>query len=150
MSLCSEKQSVEKEVLSLLSKTSQELRKMYETATGSKAPPYRREYFINWISHWLQVKAFGALPEKAAKKLDYLAEQMKEGKKVSSENPLMVIGTKIIKEYRGEKHEVTVMGKKLFIYKGQPYKSLSAIANKITGTRWNGLVFFGVKNVKTN
>ncbi|APR98550.1 DUF2924 domain-containing protein [Wolbachia endosymbiont of Folsomia candida] len=142
--------SVEKEVLSLSSKTSQELRKMYETASKGKAPPYRREYFIRWISHWLQANAFGELSEKAAKKLDYLAEQMKEGKKVSSENPLMAVGTKIIKEYHGEKHEVTVSGKKLFIYKGQPYKSLSAIANKITGTRWNGLVFFGVKNVKTN
>ena len=31
-------------------------------------------------------------------------------------------------------------------YQGRPYKSLSAIARAITGTRWNGLVFFGLKN----
>lgn len=145
-------QSVRQEVLSLTTKTSQELRKMYETATGSKAPPYRREYFIRWLSHWLQEKEYGRLPETAAKKLDYLVEQMRQGKKI---NPsLLPIGTRIIREYQGEKHEVIVMGKKLFTYKGKPYKSLSAIANEITGTRWNGWVFFHikkeVKNVKTN
>lgn len=140
-------QSVRQEVLSLTTKTSQELRKMYETATGSKAPPYRREYFIRWLSHWLQEKEYGALPEKAAKELDYLVEQMRQGKKI---NPsLLPAGTRIVKEYRGEKHEVTVSGSG-YIYMGQPYKSLSAIAYKITGTRWNGLIFFGVKNAKAN
>lgn len=143
-----EKQCIEQEILSLASKTSKELRQMYESASQSKAPPYRREYFIRWIAHWLQVKKFGELSEKAVKKLDYLAEEMRKGKKVSSEN--IVIGTRISKEYHGEKHEVTVRDRKLFIYKGQPYRSLSAIATKITGTKWNGLVFFGVKNVKTN
>tara|TARA_R110002049_G_scaffold102073_1_gene247398 strand:+ start:284 stop:508 length:225 start_codon:yes stop_codon:yes gene_type:complete len=33
-----------------------------------------------------------------------------------------------------------------FDWQGRPYKSLSAIARAITGTRWNGWVFFGLKN----
>jgi Cft2 family RNA processing exonuclease len=53
-------------------------------------------------------------------------------------------GTKLIRKYQGKKHEVIVI-KKGFEYNGQVYKSLSAIANKITGTRWNGKIFFGVK-----
>ncbi|MDR1167724.1 MAG: DUF2924 domain-containing protein [Heliobacteriaceae bacterium] len=52
-------------------------------------------------------------------------------------------GTKLIREFRGEKHEVTTL-EKGFEYRGRFYKSLSAIANEITGTRWNGKVFFGV------
>lgn len=141
---------VRKEVLSLTAKTSQELRKMYETATDSKAPPYRREYFIKWLAHWLQEKAYGGLSEQATKQLDYLAKEMKKGKRIVSDNPLLIEGTRIVKKYHGEEHEVTVKSHNLFIHKGKPYKSLSAIANEITGTRWNGLKFFNVKNVKAN
>jgi hypothetical protein len=35
-----------------------------------------------------------------------------------------------------------------FEYLGRPYKSLSAIAREITGVRWNGWVFFGLKNLR--
>jgi hypothetical protein len=34
-------------------------------------------------------------------------------------------------------------------YQGRPYKTLSGIAREITGTRWNGWVFFGLKNQRT-
>lgn len=52
-------------------------------------------------------------------------------------------GTKLIREYNGKKHEVIAL-KEGFQYKNKTYKSLSAIANEITGTRWNGKRFFGV------
>ena len=52
-------------------------------------------------------------------------------------------GTKLIREFRGEKHEVKALDKG-FEYKGKSYRSLSAIASEIAGTRWNGKVFFGV------
>ena len=140
-------ESIRQEVLSLTTKTSQELRKMYETATGSRAPQYRREYFIKWLAYWLQEKAYGGLSEKATKNLDYLVEQMRQGKKI---NPsLLPVGTRIIKQYRGEEYEVTV-SRDGYTYRGRPYKSLSAIANEITGTRWNGLKFFNVKNARAN
>lgn len=52
-------------------------------------------------------------------------------------------GTKFIRSYKGIKYEVEVT-QKGFIYKGKIYKSLSAIARLITGTQWNGKLFFGV------
>ena len=52
-------------------------------------------------------------------------------------------GTKFIRSYQGVKHEVEV-SEKGFVYNGKIYKSLSAIAKLITGTQWNGKLFFGV------
>ena len=51
----------------------------------------------------------------------------------------------MIREWQGIEHAVTVRGDD-FEYQGRPYKSLSAIAREITGVRWNGWVFFGLKN----
>ncbi|MGL5254317.1 MAG: DUF2924 domain-containing protein [Brevinema sp.] len=61
-------------------------------------------------------------------------------------------GTKLVREYEGKKHEVLILDgcshpshpNGCFIYAGTRYKSLSKIAEEITGTRWNGKVFFGL------
>ena len=58
-----------------------------------------------------------------------------------------IAGTRLIREWRGVEHCVTVRHED-FEYQGRPYKSLSAIAKQITGTQWNGLVFFGLKNTR--
>ena len=54
-------------------------------------------------------------------------------------------GTKFIRSYKGEKYEVEVL-KEGFLFRGEIYKSLSAIARKITGKNWNGKIFFGGNN----
>jgi hypothetical protein len=56
-----------------------------------------------------------------------------------------VAGTRLIREWRGVEHCVTVR-KDDFEYLGRPYKSLSSVAREITGTKWNGWVFFGLKS----
>ena len=56
-----------------------------------------------------------------------------------------ITGTRLLRTYQGVEHAVTVM-QDGYEWQGRPYKSLSAIARAITGTRWNGLVFFGLKN----
>lgn len=52
-------------------------------------------------------------------------------------------GTKLIRDFKGVKYEVLKTDNG-FEYNGKNYKSLSAVANEITGTRWNGKKFFGV------
>ncbi len=54
-------------------------------------------------------------------------------------------GTRYQRVWKGKKYEVTVLGNGKFEYEGTVYNSLSAIARTITGTRWNGKLFFGVK-----
>jgi hypothetical protein len=65
---------------------------------------------------------------------------------VAQERP--IAGTRLVREWKGVEQTVTVRDDG-FEYQGRPYKSLSAVARQITGTRWNGLVFFGLKNQRT-
>lgn len=58
--------------------------------------------------------------------------------------PLLEKGTRLIREWQGVTHQVTVLSQG-FEYAGERYRSLSAIARRITVTAWNGWVFFGVK-----
>jgi hypothetical protein len=53
-------------------------------------------------------------------------------------------GTKLIREWKGRVHEVTVLDD-TYIWSGKPYRSLSQIARAITGTRWSGPRFFGLE-----
>ena len=58
-----------------------------------------------------------------------------------------MIGTRLVREWDGVEHVVTVLGDG-FDWQGRRYKSLSAIARDITGTRWNGYRFFGLRENK--
>jgi hypothetical protein len=53
-------------------------------------------------------------------------------------------GTRFIREWQGRTIEVTTAEDGRFVYRGQSYASLSAIARQITGTRWSGPAFFGI------
>ena len=68
-----------------------------------------------------------------------------KGKQPIGRNDRPIVGTRLIREWQGVEHCVTVRDAD-FEYQGRPYKSLSAAARAITGTRWNGWVFFGLKN----
>ena len=54
----------------------------------------------------------------------------------------------IMKHYKGRTHVVQVLDDGRFAYNDRRYKSLSAIAQEITGTKWNGLLFFGLTEKK--
>ena len=140
--------SVEKEILSLESKTLLELREIWKSVFNSNPPPHAKKVLIPKLAYKLQEIAYGSLSEKSTRDLDDMANQMRKGKKVSRGNRPLA-GTRIVKNYRGEEHEV-IVDEKDFIYRGQRYQSISAIADKITGTNWNGWLFFNMKNRGTN
>lgn len=62
----------------------------------------------------------------------------------SSANETSHIGTRLVRVWQGETHQVTVLADG-YLYKDQHWKSLSSIARAITGTPWSGPVFFGLK-----
>lgn len=92
---------------------------------------------------------FGGLPTHVQKQIDKLVKQYSKTKSLKPIDIKKIqkfevsAGTRFIREFKGKKHEVTALDKG-FNYNGKTYKSLSAIANEITGTRWNGKKFFGV------
>ncbi len=57
-----------------------------------------------------------------------------------------VAGTRLVREWNGTEHTVTVL-RDGFDFEGRKYQSLSAIARTITGTRWNGWRFFGLREI---
>jgi hypothetical protein len=80
--------------------------------------------------------------------LEALAEDLDGGDPTRRRQPAKdrpIAGTRLVRGWQGVEHCVTVRDDD-FEYQGRPYKSLSAVARAITGTRWNGLIFFGLKN----
>jgi Protein of unknown function (DUF2924) len=75
----------------------------------------------------------------------YTARHAAERKARPAHRPIS--GTKLIREWQGIEHCVTVRADD-FEYLGRPYKSLSSVAHEITGTKWNGWVFFGLKTIR--
>jgi hypothetical protein len=94
-------------------------------------PRYNRRFLEARLAYRLQEVAYGGLKPATIARLEALGQQLDGGdvavrRRRAEDRP--IAGTKLIREH------------------GRPYKSLSAIARAITGTRWNGLVFFGLKN----
>jgi len=83
----------------------------------------------------------------AVRQIDTLASDLKRSGKIDGNAPIRIKpGTRLVREWQGERHEVTVLEKR-FAYKNRQFDSLSEIAREITGTRWSGPVFFGLRKV---
>ena len=99
--------------------------------------------FEKRIKNWEE--QHGSLSPKVQREIDKLVENYDRTQNIEKENKVLSItdGTKLVREFKGKRYSVTVIPNG-FEYNGRTYKSLSAIANEITGTRWNGKKFFGV------
>jgi len=118
-------------------------RELFET----EPPAYNRRFLESRLAYRIQELAYGGLSRQTLERLRAMAKQYAtrdatERKARPVQKP--IAGTKLIREYQGVEHCVTVRADD-FEYLGRPYKSLSSIAREITGTKWNGLVFFGLK-----
>jgi hypothetical protein len=125
------------------------LKQKWRDLYGREAPPYNRRFLESRLAYRVQELAYGGLSSETLERLEALAGEF-QGKAVPgrqlSERP--IAGTRLIREWKGVEHCVTVRDDD-FEYQGRPYRSLSAIARAITGTRWNGLVFFGLKSQRS-
>lgn len=123
------------------------LKQKWRELCEGEPPPYNRRFLESRLAYRIQELAYGGLSPETLERLDALADELegKGSKRRSNLQNRPVAGTRLIREWRGVEHSVTVRQED-FEYQGRPYKSLSAIARAITGTRWNGLVFFGLKN----
>jgi hypothetical protein len=126
-----------------------DLNQQWRELFGSEPPPYNRRFLESRLAYRIQELAYGGLAPETIARLAALAEDLDGGdldrrrRRAGQDRP--IAGTRLIREWRGVEHCVTVRDDD-FEYHGRPYKSLSAVARAITGTRWNGLIFFGLKN----
>lgn len=134
----------------LKQKLREELMLMWEKVFKTEPPEdLNKSYLIKHLLWQKQASKYGGLTTATQKQLEKLIQKYKERKDLeivdikASQAFSIQAGTKLIREFKNQKHEVTALDKG-FGYNGKTYKSLSAIANEITGTRWNGKKFFGV------
>lgn len=103
-------------------------------------PPPRmrsRELLARLLAWRIQVDAFGGL--------DAATVRLIKADTLPPPKPLISPGTRLCRNWQGRRHEVEVLEER-FRYEGEDYRSLSHIARVITGTRWNGLRFFGLRD----
>ena len=121
-----------------------ELKINYSEIFNCIAPKgYTKSYLIKEIV-WQE--KYNKLPDDLQNRINNLIAEYEKMKSVNIKKVRkfeVTIGTKFIREFKGEKHEVIAI-ENGFRYKDNTYKTLSAIANIITGTHWNGKKFFGV------
>ncbi len=135
---------IEKKVMNLEKKTLEELRRMWKKVFGEEAPKHSKKYLIPRLAYRMQEKAYGEMSRKGRKRLEYLADRLEKGKRISSDK-LPVAGTELILERGEETHAVIVTDKGL-IYREEFYTSLSAVAGRIMGMSYNGPLLFGMRD----
>ena len=98
------------------------------------------------IAHRIQEKAYGGLSRAAQRLLDQMikAYATKPNGKIVLPRRIKP-GSVLVREWKGKSHRVTVLADG-FVYEGDTYSNLSEIAGLITGTRWNGPRFFGLRS----
>ena len=125
-----------------------ELKTQWRELFGAEPPGYNRRFLESRLAYRIQELAYGGLKPETIKRLEALGEQFADRNVTRSRtgyDAMPIVGTRLLREWQGVEHTVTVLTEG-YEWQGRPYRSLSAIARAITGTRWNGLVFFGIKN----
>jgi hypothetical protein len=154
------------EIRALGRMTMAELRSKYREAFGEPTTSHNAAFLRKKIAWRIQELAEGGLSERAQARIRALqqtaplrerpstrgapvpvADAVKAIERVARDPALPAVGTVLRREYGDEVHEVTVT-QGGFVYQGQTYTSLSTIAKAITGTTWNGRLFFGLTTRK--
>jgi hypothetical protein len=125
-----------------------DLKDQWRSLFAAEPPPYNRRFLESRLAYRIQELAYGGLKPETIQRLEALGEQLDGGnitvRRIRGDDK-PIAGTQLIREYQGVEHRVTVR-QDGYEYGGRPYASLSAIARAITGTRWNGWTFFGIKS----
>ena len=143
-------ESVVKRVAALQTAAAPELKRLWREIFKEEPPPFNRRFLETRLAYRIQELAFGGLKRDTVKRLEQLGEKLDGGKggiRRQRVDGRPIAGTRLIREWEGEPHEV-VVGIDYFEYQGQRYGSLSRIARIITGTNRNGWTFFGFPSAR--
>jgi DUF2924 family protein len=144
--------NIDIEITDLAQSSRAQLRVLWEREFGDEAPQsLGRDILALGIAYARQERRYGGLARPVAKELDrllarVLRDEVTDAPK-SPRPPLPRAGTILVREWRGITHHVTVVDDG-FLWNGKTHGSLSGIARAITGTKWNGPRFFGMREVK--
>jgi hypothetical protein len=127
-----------------------ELKAEWTKLFGTSAPNNSRPFLELRLGYRIQELAYGGPSRETVRLMDALADELESGSQRKSKlrhSRMPMAGTRLVREWNGVEHTVTVL-RDGFEWQGRTYKSLSAIARAIAGTRWNGWRFFGLREMK--
>src|SRR5271169_2264532 len=127
-----------------------EMRRQWRSLYKAEAPRHlSRELLVRAVAYRMQELARGGLRPEPQRQLRRIAQQFKESRATRIRHrPELKPGTRLVREWQGRSYDVLVLDDG-FSWQGTRYRSLSAIARKITGTPWSGPLFFGLKPNRT-
>ena len=132
-------------VAELTQKTAKELNALWRTLFNADPPQAGRDYLVRRLAYRTQELAHGGVSGAAAIILDGLKPgKLMPGKQPKPESITPASGARLIREWQGVEHVVSVLDSG-FEYNGCRYRSLSSVAKAITGTHWSGPLFFGLR-----
>jgi hypothetical protein len=138
--------TLEQQLADLANLDRSKLRELWRDSYGSDPPERISDLLMRQaIAHRLQVKHFGGLNFSTRRALKRLLEESgATGHKPHSRSTRVTDGTVLVREWHGATHQVTAAEKGV-LYRGKLFRSLSEVAREITGTRWSGPLFFGLR-----
>ncbi len=123
-----------------------ELRMAWEEDLGRPSPTRASDaYMRSVLAYRMEERSGPKLSTATVRHLERLAGPNARIEAMPMQARKLSAGTSLLREWNGEAHEVHVL-ESGFEYRGQRHRSLSAIAREITGTRWSGPAFFGLKD----
>jgi hypothetical protein len=127
-----------------------ELRQQWRGLYKTQAPVnLRRELLLRAVAYRMQEVALGGLRPARQRQLRRMAQQFNRiGAANTPPRPELKPGTRLMREWQGRTYDVLVLDDG-FSWQNTQYRSLSALARKITGTAWSGPLFFGLKPNRT-
>lgn len=132
------------DLVALKAMTVPELREKWAAIFDAPAPNTSRQNLELRLGYRIQKLALGGIGRDTRRTLDALAAEVASGEagQVMTDPRRPLPGTKLVREWNGVEHTVTVLTKG-FEWQGRRYKSLSGAARAITGANWKGWKFFG-------
>ena len=135
---------LECEIAGLIGQSTQELRRVWRTLHHTGPPlGLSRDLIIRGLADKLQQRAHGGPSRTLQRRLRILATEFEKGAGSFDAGGVLKTGASLVRRWRGHTHTVLV-GEDGFEYEGQRYRSLSVIAERITGAHWSGPGFFGL------
>ncbi len=135
---------VDGEIARLVDRSTQELRRAWQRLYYTGPPlGLSRDLIIRGLADKLQQRAHGGPSRALQRRLRILATEFEKGAGSFDPNGVLKTGASLVRRWRGHTHTVLV-GEDGFEYDGRRYRSLTVIAERITGAHWSGPRFFGV------
>ena len=135
---------LDREIAGLVDRPTQELRRAWRTLHHTGPPlDLSRDLIIRGLADKLQQRAHGGPDRALQRRLRILAGEFEKGAGSFDAGGVLKTGASLVRRWRGHTHTVLV-GEDGFEYDGQRYRSLTVIAERITGAHWSGPRFFGV------